>query len=533
MKIDPHHWPAISALFDEALDLPRAQQSGWLDALNEPSRSYRPMLEELLADRAHIETIDFLAALPAAFLIDAAGPDPAYAGDRTVGPYRLVRELGRGGMGSVWLAERTDGMLKRQVALKLPHPGLVTGTFAERLTRERDILSGLSHPHIARLYDGGVTAEGQPYIALAYVQGHTVLEHCRALDLGVRERVELFQQILEAVQYAHAHLVIHSDIKPANVLVDEQGQVQLLDFGIAKLLVDGHAEASELTLNAGRALTPDYASPEQIVGAGVSTASDVYSLGVLLYELLAGERPYFLRRSAHATLEQAILQAEVAPPSTTARGAGNALAASILRGDLDTIVLKALKKDPANRYATADAFKQDLQRYLTGRPVLARPDSLAYRAKKFLLRNRVSMSLATLVVLALSAGLASTYWQAREARQAADRAQAVKDFLIGLFNEADPAKARGKELTARQMLDRGQRDLLTKLADQPRLKVDLDAVLVDLYTKLGDENKALPPRRSAARSDASARWTRKPRLRRRPACVGTRARRPQPQRPRL
>ena len=229
------------------------------------------MLVELLADHARVETLDFLAVLPTAVLIDTAEPDPAYASERTIGPNRLVRELGRGGMGSVWLAERAEGMLKRPVALKLPHPGRETGTFAERLRRERDILSALSHPHIARLYDGGVTADGQPYIALAHVQGLTLLEHGRAGGLGVRERVELFQQVLEAVQCAHAHLVIHSDIKPANILVDEQGQVQLLDFGIARLLVDGHAEASELTLAAGQALTPDYASPEQIVGAGVTT----------------------------------------------------------------------------------------------------------------------------------------------------------------------------------------------------------------------------------------------------------------------
>lgn len=490
MKIQPEDWPAVSALMDDALDLPAPLRRRWLDALPEGQRRHRSALELLLADHARMETKDFLRTLPKAAVTFEAAPAAVTQGGRTVGPYRLIRELGRGGMASVWLAERSDGVLKRQVALKLPHPGLATSAFAERLARERDILSSLAHPHIARLYDAGVTAEGQPYIALAYVQGRTLIEHSQAL--GVREGVLLFQQVLDAVQYAHAHLVIHRDLKPSNVLVDEQGQVQLLDFGIAKLLVDGSAEPTELTLESGQALTPDYASPEQIAGTTVSTASDVYSLGVLLYELLAGERPYRLPRRGKTALAQAVLETEVPPPSTAARGAGRVAAARALRGDLDTIVLKALKKDAADRYATADAFSQDLQRYLDGSPVLARPDAWSYRIEKFARRHRVGVSATVLVLLALGAGLAGTAWQARQASQQAARAQAVQDFLIGLFNEADPARAQGRELTALQMLDRGEQDLRIKLADQPRLNALLNGVLVDLYIKLGSEGKALP-----------------------------------------
>ena len=492
MKIHPQDWPGISALFDEALDLPAQLRSRWLDELPESQRAHRSALEMLLANHACVETQDFLHTLPklnpASDRTAAQGVDPG----RSVGPYRLLRELGRGGMGSVWLAERSDGLLKRQVALKLPHPGLATRAFAERLTRERDILASLAHPHIARLYDAGVTAEGQPYIALAYVQGQTLIEHAQAHKLGVRERIALFQQVLGAVQYAHAHLVIHRDLKPSNVLVDEQEQVHLLDFGIAKLLVDGQAEATELTLEGGQALTPDYASPEQISGVAISTVSDVYSLGVLLYELLAGVRPYHLPRQGREGLERAVFEMDVPHPSTAARGGGGGPIARDLRGDLDTIVLKALKKVPADRYVTADAFRQDLQRYLDGTPVLARPDALAYRVGKFVRRHRVGVSATGLIALALGAGLAGTAWQAQQARQQAARAQAVQDFLIGLFNEADPVKAQGRELTARQMLDRGQRDLRVKLADQPRLHALLDGVLVDLYTKLDDQNKALP-----------------------------------------
>jgi tRNA A-37 threonylcarbamoyl transferase component Bud32 len=492
MKIDPRDWPAISALFDQALDMPAPQRRRWLEELPQGQRAHRHTLELLLADHAAVETLNFLHTLPKVGVVHEPVDDAPDDAERTVGPYRLLRELGRGGMSTVWLAERVDGVLKRRVALKLPHPGLATRTFGERLARERDILASLAHAHIARLYDAGVTAQGQPYIALAYVEGQTLVEHCEARRLGLRERIALFQQVLEAVQYAHAHLVIHRDLKPSNVLVDDQGQVQLLDFGIAKLLVDGQAEATELTLDVGQALTPDYASPEQIGGGAITTASDVYSLGVLLFELLAGIRPYRLERRGQAALERSVLEIDMPRPSTAARGAGHLPAARALRGDLDTIVLKALQTDPANRYPTADAFRQDLQRYLDGTAVLARPDAVAYRVGKFIRRHRVGVALTVLVVLSLGAGLAGTAWQARQATQQAERARAVQDFLIGLFDEADPAKAQGRELTARQMVDRGRRDVLVKLADQPKLHALLDGVLVDLYTKLGDENKALP-----------------------------------------
>jgi serine/threonine-protein kinase len=492
MKIDPRDWPAISALFDQALDMPAPQRRRWLEELPQGQRAHRDTLKLLLADHAAVETLNFLHTLPKVGAVHEPVDDVPDDAERTVGPYRLLRELGRGGMSTVWLAERVDGVLKRQVALKLPYPGLATRTFNERLARERDILASLTHAHIARLYDAGVTAQGQPYIALAYVEGQTLVEHCEAGRLGLRERIVLFQQVLEAVQYAHAHLVIHRDLKPSNVLVDEQGQVQLLDFGIAKLLVDGQAQATELTLDAGQALTPDYASPEQIGAGAITTASDVYSLGVLLFELLAGTRPYRLERRRQSALERAVLEIDIPRPSTAALSARDLSTARALRGDLDTIVLKALQTDPANRYPTADAFRHDLQRYLDGTAVLARPDAVAYRVGKFIRRHRVGVTLSVLVVLSLAAGLAGTAWQARQATQQAERAQAVQDFLIGLFDEADPAKAQGRELTARQMVDRGRRDVLVKLADQPRLHALLDGVLVDLYTKLGDENKALP-----------------------------------------
>lgn len=499
MQIEPEHWPAVSALLDEALVLPATLRRAWLAAM--PDNTHRATLERLLVNHARVETADFLNTFPHLALADEAeDSDPQQATADNVGPYRLLHELGRGGMGTVWLAERSDGSLKRPVALKLPHPGLATSVFAERLARERDILASLSHPNIARLYDAGVTGEGQPFLALEYVQGKNLIEHCDTLRLGLRGRIQLFQQVLAAVQHAHAHLVIHRDIKPSNVLVDEHGQVRLLDFGIAKLMSDGRASETELTHHWGRALTLDFASPEQIGGQTLNTSSDIYSLGVLLYQLLTGERPYRLTRSTPAAIEEAILATDIRKPSdtqsteaqATARGLSAARLARALRGDLDTIILKALKKEPAARYATADAFRQDLQLHLDGSPVLARRDTLAYRARKFVRRHRVGVSATGLVALALGVGLVSTAWQAGRANEQAARARAVQDFLIGLFNEADPVKAQGRELSARQMLDRGRHDLHAKFAGQPQLEGLMDGVLAELYTKLGDESKALP-----------------------------------------
>jgi serine/threonine-protein kinase len=492
LNLSARDWPVISALFDEALELPLAERGSWLASLPAERRLHARTLELLLADHAHVQTRDFLRTLPKVGAADEPPVDGADVSGRVVGTYRLQRELGRGGMGSVWLADRTDGLLKRPVALKLPHPGLATRAFGERLARERDILASLTHPRIARLYDAGVTGDGQPYIALEYVQGLTLIEYCTKRGLDLRARIALFRQVLDAVQYAHAHLVIHRDLKPSNVLVDDDGQAHLLDFGIAKLMIDGQAEASDLTLAGHQALTPDYASPEQIVGAAVSTAGDVYSLGVLLFELLAGERPYHLQRQSPEALARSLAELDVPTPSSVARAAGNTLTARALRGDLDTIVLKALKKNPADRYPTAEAFDQDLRRFLEGAPVAARPDAVGYRLGKFVRRHRFGVAAASLVLIALGTGLAGTVWQAHRATQQAERAQAVQDFVLGLFNEADPIRARGRELTAREMLDAGRRDVLVKLADQPRLNLLLDGVLVDLYTKLGDEAKALP-----------------------------------------
>ena len=355
---------------------------------------------------------------------------PREAGQR-IGPYRLIRELGRGGMGVVWLAARADGQHERQVALKMPLVENLNWLLAARFARERNILASLEHPGIARLYDAGVDTETQPYIALEYVVGVPITEYVRKLHLNPEAIVALFIRVINAVAHAHAQLVIHRDIKPSNVLVDQNGEPHLLDFGIAKLLDDEeelNTAATQLTRLSGRALTLDYASPEQINGQALGTASDVYALGVVLYELLTGQLPHVSDAAQTGTrreLELAIIEQEPAKPSARLQLTGTSEAgktARRIRGDLDTVVLKALKKKPIERYATAQAFADDLKRYIAHEPISAKPDSEWYRVRKFARRNRLAMLAAVAVAVAITAGVVSTIWQSQRTAQEASRA---------------------------------------------------------------------------------------------------------------
>ena len=317
-KIDASTWAQLDQLLDAALDQPASERGRWMDLLGAEHAALEPRLRVLLSRAADNEARPYLDTLPKfdADLLDF--PEVPSDGDQpgdVVGPYRLLRELGSGGMGVVWLAERTDGLINRPVALKLPHGAWKRAGLAERMAREREILATLSHPNIAHLYDAGVTAGGQPYLAIEYVEGHRIDVYCREQHLDVEARLRLFAQVAGAVAYAHGKLAVHRDLKPANILVSAGGQVRLLDFGIAKLLDDGQAKETRFTELSGRALTPDYASPEQIVGEPLTVASDVYSLGVVLYELLAGQRPYKLQRDSRGALEEAILQADPPLPS--------------------------------------------------------------------------------------------------------------------------------------------------------------------------------------------------------------------------
>jgi len=420
----PEQWQEVKAVFQCALELSGEERRSFLLAQSE---TVRGEVESLI--RASAQDSEFLEAVrwdgPAA----STDIDQELVG-RQFGPYRVLSKLGEGGMGSVWLAERVDGLFTRRVALKLVHPALMGRVMSERMAREREILASLNHPNIAQLFDAGFAQDGQPYLALEYVSGTPLTEYCDEHRLSVQERLRLFRQVLSAVQYAHAHLVIHRDLKPSNILVSEDGQVHLLDFGIAKLLIEGEAKETQLTQFGGRALTPDYAAPEQIAGMPITTAADVYALGVMLYELLTGERPYRLKRDSRGALEEAILETEPVAPSRLSigeaaagrRGTSAKRLARALKGELETIISKALKKSPSERYATANAFGEDVARFLSGDAVLAQPDSLAYRIRKFAWRYRVAIAAVSILILTLAAGLAGTSYEAHLAAEQRDAA---------------------------------------------------------------------------------------------------------------
>ena len=494
-------WPKLNALLDEALALPASERSAWLAALAGERSALRETLARLLVHAPGIETNDLLAA-PARFgaPADDTGADrlSAAAPGDSVGPYRLLSELGRGGMGAVWLAERADAQPRRKIALKLPHLGWAPG-LAARLARERDILASLEHPNIARLYDAGVDQLGRPYLALEYVDGVPIDRYCQSRALPLRMRLDLIVQIAAAVGHAHTRLVVHRDLKPTNILVTENGEVRLLDFGIAKLVQDDDSgEATELTRIAGRALTPDYASPEQIRGEPIGTASDVYSLGVVSYELLAGARPYRLKTgSGGGSLGEAITQVDV--PLASAATADPALARQ-LAGDLDAILNKALKKDRAERYSTVDSFAADIGRHLRGEPVAARPDSSWYRLERWLRRHKLETAIAAAIVVSVPAGAAAqaavltaiaagagvALWQAHRARlqarvaeEEAARAEQVKDFALSILLGANTDSGAGAATTAVDVLMMAQQRIESELTGRPETSVELMTAVGD------------------------------------------------------
>ena len=478
-------WQHLSALYEVAVALDPVSLAAWLARLRAQAHPLFSQLEQMLAARAEVERNDFLSTLPKMPLpLDMPADGPS-RGDR-IGPYRLERRLGEGGMAEVWMAQRDDGAFQRTVAIKLLFRTAAStqrDSFAQRFARERDILASLDHPHIARLHDAGVTPGGQPWLALEYVEGATLTRWCDAQRLGITERVRLFRQVLLAVQHAHANLVIHRDLKPGNILVTSQGEVRLLDFGIAKLMEaqGGPMADTELTRVAGRPMTPHYAAPEQLLGQPLTTACDVYALGVVLYELLCGERPYELKLDSAAQLEQSILEVEPRAPSrrtltvdvANARNTTVAALPKTLATDLDAIVLRALAKQPARRYASVEAFRADLDCWLAGEPVQARVPSAAYRMNKFVRRHRWAVALSAAAVLSLIGVTMMAVAMGLQARDDSARAGAARDFMLGLFKRADQEKARGADITAKELLETARADLLTRLAQQPRLQAEL------------------------------------------------------------
>src|SRR5215469_13313159 len=419
-KLSPDQWQALSPHLDEALEMTDDERSTWLSSLQRENPTLAYQLEILLREHRVLSEEGFLEASA----LELPG-GPGLAG-QILGVYTLVSQIGHGGMGTVWLAERSDGRFERRVAVKVLNIALMGKGGEERFKREGRILGRLTHPHIAELIDAGVSLTGQPFLVLEYVEGDHIDRYCDQNHLDVRARVRLFLDVLRAVAQAHANLIVHRDLKPSNILVRTDGQVKLLDFGIAKFLeCDGQSGEAPLTLEGGRALTPEYAAPEQLKGEPATSATDVYASGVVLYVLLTGQHPVGSGPHTPAGLVKAILDTEPPRPSEAVASTVTKEEASVtnarrrittpdklartLRGDLDTIVAKALKKNPRERYASIEEFADDLQRYLRHEPIRARPDAIVYRAVKFVHRHRNGLSAALLVVLAL-AGTAIITW---------------------------------------------------------------------------------------------------------------------------
>lgn len=478
-------WPEFSALLDAALDLPEAERAAWLQALPPAALHLRPALARVLAQDG--PTTPRLE-LPATLLGSETVGEPEFSPEQVLGPWRLVRRLGQGGMGEVWLAERCDGAYQRQVALKLPHALALLGQGRRRFAQERDILAALQHPHIAQFYDAGTAelhgGELQPWLALEYVPGLNISAHCQARALAPRERLRLMQQVMAAVQHAHGCLLVHRDLKPSNLMVTEHGEVKLLDFGIAKLLRPEPAlgEPSRLLL-----ATPAYAAPEQVQGGPISVATDVYALGAVLQELLCGRPP--VPGSAGPLLASESVQ----PGHAEHCGLSRQRLQRWLRGDIDALLAKALAREPAQRYGSVQAFSDDIGRHLAGLPLQARRISWLARQLKAARRHWLLLTAAGAVSLSLGLGLASSWWQAREAAEQARRAEAIKTYLLELFKTLDPRQADAQDPAAgmRRLLQQQMAQIEQRLPSDPELAEELLRLSATVAVYLSDEARSL------------------------------------------
>jgi len=516
-EISATEWQALSPLLDELLEAQGETRAQRLAQIRRTDAALAVQLETLLDQRTAVERDAFLEG--AAFSV-AQGPSLA---GQTIGAYTLSEQIGHGGMGSVWRAERSDGRYQATVAVKFLNLALLGRGGVERFAREGNMLARLSHPNIARLLDAGVTAGNQPYLVLEYIDGVPIDAWCDEHSLGIEARLRLFLDVLAAIAHAHSNLILHRDLKPSNILVTREGRAKLLDFGIGKLIADQSTAASptELTHLAGRAFTPDFAAPEQITQGDVTTATDVYALGVLLYLLLTGQHPTVQSAATQVDRLRAVVEREPGRPSdTTAHAAATSVSAfasarattphklsRALRGDLDNILAKALKKSPAERYQSANAFAADLRHHLNHEPISARGDALGYRVSKFARRYRVGVSVVTLTGLILIAGIFGTAWQAQQARQAqslaednaaeartqreaaqfeARIARANQEFVSQLFGDA---MRSGETAQMRIQLDRARELLRRRYADDPVVHSLVLFQLAGRYAELQDAKR--------------------------------------------
>jgi tetratricopeptide (TPR) repeat protein len=503
METDVERHRRLRELFHAAVELTPAERERLFAASPEPDEDLAAELRSLLAahDAADNAAGDFVADGLAAHQREMAREVGASLVGRRLGPYVLERLLGRGGMGAVYLGQRVDDAFRHQVAIKLLRPELASPDLVRRFRAERQTLASLSHPNIARLLDGGATEEGLPFLVMEYVAGVPLEEHCDANRLDLRARLELFGTLCDAVEHAHRNLVVHRDIKPGNLLVTAEGEVKLLDFGIAKLLDAGEEGAENLTRAQGYA-TLAFASPEQVAGGAITTATDVYALGVLLYRLLTGRSPYDLSDQPLAAAAR-ILCEEMPPPPSKAVSAPQAPPAEArkraraLAGDLDQIVLAALRKEPERRYGSVAELARDVRRHLAGLPVGVRPDTFGYRLGKLARRNRAAAVATALALLALVGGLVAYAWQARVARAEARRAtverakaEQVNAFLRQALASPDPMLGGGRQVSVAEILDRASIRLGGDLAGQPEVEASLRETLGETYLNLGLSREA-------------------------------------------
>ncbi|NIN71961.1 MAG: tetratricopeptide repeat protein [Gemmatimonadetes bacterium] len=521
--MSPNRRERIEALFESALEQPPSERAGWLAGMcADESELYAEVMALLAAHEQAEGLLDRDAVQVAASLIG----DPTL-GER-IGPYRIVGELGRGGMGVVYLGERDDGVFRRRVAIKVIRAGADAAEMHRRFQAERQILASLEHPNIAHLLDGGLTGDGRQYLVLEYIEGLPIDTYCRQLPCSIEDRLRLFCSVARTVHHAHRSLVVHRDLKPSNILVTEDGTIKLLDFGIAKILdPTALGQTGPVTRTGLRLMTPEYASPEQVSGGTITTATDVYQLGVVLYELLTGQRPYSLKGCSAGEIERIIMAEEPKRPSTivgrglsAAESNGRSAVASgdgrlpayahddawaalpidavglarqaerrqrsrRLRGDLDRIVLMALRKEPQRRYSSAEAMAEDIERHLDGRPVIAQRDSPGYRARKFVTRHRWGITAAAAVAVALLGGLAGVAWQAQRAEGEAEKVARVAGLMLDIFRLSDPTEALGDTITARQILDQGAERILSEFGDQPDVQAAMLGEVAQVYANLG------------------------------------------------
>ena len=505
---------SVQELFATASDIGQRERAAFLNKHCGENAALLRQVESLLtaadqADGYFSELADRLG-LPSLLSEEAELPQTD-----EIGPYRLVRLLGRGGMGAVYLADRADRQFQKRVAVKILPPGVGREALRDRFLVERQILARLEHPNIARLLDGGVTDDGIPYFVMDYVRGTPIDRYCDEERLGVDRRLQLFCQVCAAVEYAHRNLVVHRDLKPGNVLVDDAGAVKLLDFGIAKIL-DPTAGTAELTRASVQPMTPLYASPEMIKGEPVTTATDVYALGILLYELLTGCRPYRVEHGTEAEISRLVCEQEPRPASKATLGAGYdeaevartlAMQRGVsaerlrtqLRGDLDIVVATALRKDPELRYGSVAELAADIQRHRARLPIAARPPNIGYRIRKFVSRHTALVAVGALaaVLLVVTGVLAGSYLvtTARQAQAIAlerDKAQQTQDFLLSIFNTSDPNVGKGESVTAMELLDRGAVRIDRELAGRPLLQAALKTTIAEVYEALALYDRARP-----------------------------------------